>query len=290
MGRVKSDSDKTISTLRQQAVDRAWEREVELVRDGKGTRQWTAEEQKELLEKGRVEGYHGHHMQSVKINPENAGNPDNIQFLTRDEHIKGAHKDDPRNNPTNGYYDPQTKTMHDFKDNQIAPVQSTELQQNAWSTQEERVQAYKQGLVYRNDRAFEARMGKYEKGINERTDLTAEQKAEKLSAMEAKYEAQKQEYRENILGKENSSEKEMNKSAGSAKNENAAAANSNGNATSDETGASSSGTTGETSNESSSGMSNETSGGTSNESSGGTSDDSSNGSSGGSGNDEGMKL
>ena len=35
MGRVKSDSDKTTSTLRQQAVDRAWEREVELVREGK---------------------------------------------------------------------------------------------------------------------------------------------------------------------------------------------------------------------------------------------------------------
>ena len=305
MGRVKSDSDKTTSTLRQQAVDRAWEREVELVREGKGTRQWTPEEQKELLSTGKVEGYQGHHMQSVNTYPENAGNPDNIQFLTHDEHFNGAHNSS-YYNQTNGYYDPQTKTMNEFKDNQIEPVQPVELEQSAWSTPEEREEAYKQGLVYRNDRDYDDKLAKYEKGLNERTDLTDEQKAERLSTMKEKYEAQKQEFRENILGKENSSEKEMNESAGSAKNENAGAAGSNVNATSDEAGAAPSGTTTGTSNESSSGTSNGASGGASNESSSGTSNgasggasnesssgssnDSSGGSSGGSGNDEGMGL
>ena len=187
MGRVKSDSDKTTSTLRQQAVDRAWEREVELVREGKGTRQWTPEEQKELLSTGKVEGYQGHHMQSVNTYPENAGNPDNIQFLTHDEHFNGAHNGS-YYNQTNGYYDPQTKTMNEFKDNQIEPVQPVELEQSAWSTPEEREEAYKQGLVYRNDRDYDDKLAKYEKGLNERTDLTDEQKAERLSTMKEKYE------------------------------------------------------------------------------------------------------
>ena len=72
--------------LRSRAVKEAWEREAALVRKGKGTRNWTLAEQKELLETGRIKKYVGHHVKCVKSNPELAGDPANIQFLTRSEH------------------------------------------------------------------------------------------------------------------------------------------------------------------------------------------------------------
>ena len=74
--------------LRSRAVKEAWEREAALVRKGKGTRNWTLAEQKELLETGRIKKYVGHHVKCVKSNPELAGDPANIQFLTRSEHYK----------------------------------------------------------------------------------------------------------------------------------------------------------------------------------------------------------
>ena len=54
---------------------------------GKGTRKWTKEQKAELLEKGKVKGFQGHHINNVKDHPELAGNPDNIEFLTRKEHL-----------------------------------------------------------------------------------------------------------------------------------------------------------------------------------------------------------
>ena len=93
------------------AIDAAWEKEQELVRQGKGTRDWTPEQQKDILDPERGKAYDddgrafdGQHMKSVAKYPEHQGHPDNIQFLTRQEHLE-AHKGSWQN-PTNWYYDP----------------------------------------------------------------------------------------------------------------------------------------------------------------------------------------
>lgn len=53
-----------------------------------GTGPWTKAEKKELLETGKVKGYQGHHVNSVKDNAEMAGNPDNIKFVKgRTDHL-----------------------------------------------------------------------------------------------------------------------------------------------------------------------------------------------------------
>jgi len=49
---------------------------------------WTESEKDELIKTGKVKGYHGHHINSVKANPEEAGNPDNIKFVTPEEHLE----------------------------------------------------------------------------------------------------------------------------------------------------------------------------------------------------------
>ena len=79
---------KRMNYIRQKAVKDAWKQEQEMVKKtGKGTRKWTKEQKAELLEKGKVKGFQGHHINNVKDHPELAGNPDNIEFLTRKEHL-----------------------------------------------------------------------------------------------------------------------------------------------------------------------------------------------------------
>lgn len=58
-------------------------------------------------------------MKSVAEYPEYQGNPDNIQFLTKDEHLE-AHKGSWQN-PTNWYFNPDTKEFVDFGEGE--PVQ-----------------------------------------------------------------------------------------------------------------------------------------------------------------------
>lgn len=110
---LTNEEKKQLSYQRQNAVRNAWKEEKNRVSDGIGTRKWSENEQKELLEKGRVSGYEGHHMKSVKLYPEYAGDSKNIQFLTEDEHLYGAHKGD-YHNLTNGYYDWDSKQMVEF--------------------------------------------------------------------------------------------------------------------------------------------------------------------------------
>lgn len=102
-----------LTNLRQKAVRDAWKEEKELIEQGMCTRPWTKDEQKELKETGRVKGYYGHHMKSVANYPEHAGNYKNIQFLTNEEHIQGAHQGSTRN-LTNGYYNPKTGEISKF--------------------------------------------------------------------------------------------------------------------------------------------------------------------------------
>lgn len=72
------------------AIRQAWEREQNLVQEGKGTRDWTEEQQADILnpnkgkaydDKGRA--FEGQHMKSVGKYPEYQDNPDtNYQRAT----------------------------------------------------------------------------------------------------------------------------------------------------------------------------------------------------------------
>lgn len=118
-----------INKERKAAVREAWKNERAHVRNGNGTRDWSLSEQRQILAKGKANGYEGHHMKSVREYPQYAGDSKNIQFLNRNEHVNGAHKGSTQN-PTNGYYDHKTGTMHDFGNRspqaaQVQPLSST---------------------------------------------------------------------------------------------------------------------------------------------------------------------
>ena len=67
-------------------------------------------------------------MKSVESYPEYQGNPDNIQFLTRSEHL-AAH-DGSWLNPTNWYYDPITKEKTVFAEDELIPCKVIELSES----------------------------------------------------------------------------------------------------------------------------------------------------------------
>lgn len=118
---MTKEEKRQITNARQNAVRNAWKEEQARVENGQGTRNWSPVEQKELLETGHVTRYEGHHMKSVSLSPEQAGNPDNIQFLSESEHLDGAHRGS-YHNTTNGYYDPQTGIMHEFSETGLEPA------------------------------------------------------------------------------------------------------------------------------------------------------------------------
>ncbi len=123
---LSNEQKKQLSYQRQSAVRNAWKVEKSRVSEGFGTRNWTPSQQKELLERGAVKGYDGHHMKSVSKYPEYAGDPKNIQFLTESEHFEGAHQGS-YHNLTNGYYDPETQTMNEFEGNELREIPVNEL-------------------------------------------------------------------------------------------------------------------------------------------------------------------
>lgn len=107
-----------------QAVRDEWEIEQQLVREGKGTRDWTPEQQQSIITKGKAydengKAFEGHHMKSAECHPEYQGDAGNIQFLTRIEH-RDAHGGNFQN-PTNGYYNPMTGVTTDFGDGPYMP-------------------------------------------------------------------------------------------------------------------------------------------------------------------------
>ena len=101
------------------AIRQAWQKERERVLLGKGTRDWTPEQQQDIIDKGKAydadgKSFEGQHMKSAEKYPEYQGDPDNIQFLTKKEHLD-AHRGNWQN-PTNWYYDPVTYEFTDFGD------------------------------------------------------------------------------------------------------------------------------------------------------------------------------
>ena len=112
------------------AIRVAWQNEQELVREGKGTRDWTKEQQQDILDRGKAydgsgRAFDGQHMKSAEKYPEYQGDPGNIQFLTREEHLE-AHQGNWQN-PTNWYYDPVTKQFFDFGEGLYIPCKIIEL-------------------------------------------------------------------------------------------------------------------------------------------------------------------
>lgn len=127
MSRRTSESNKAILA--------AWNKEQELVREGKGTRDWTPEQQQDILDKGKAydenaRAFEGQHMKSAEKYPEYQGDPENIQFLTRAEHLE-AH-DGNWQNPTNWYFNPVTKEKVDFGDGPVIPCKVIQLQNRSF--------------------------------------------------------------------------------------------------------------------------------------------------------------
>lgn len=119
------------------AIHEAWEREKTLVLKGQGTRDWTPEQQKDIIGKGKAydedgKAFEGHHMKSAEKYPEFQGDADNIQFLTRTEH-RDAHGGD-FHNSTNGYYDYNSKKTTDFGDNKYTPCKPILLENPQYNT------------------------------------------------------------------------------------------------------------------------------------------------------------
>ena len=114
-----------LNAERSKGVREAWKNEKALVEQGRGTREWSKTQQTQLMQTNRVEGYDGHHMKSVSTYPQHAANPDNIQFLSKQEHIElhQAYKQ------TNGHYDPATKQMTNFRGDELRAPQSKALAQ-----------------------------------------------------------------------------------------------------------------------------------------------------------------
>lgn len=113
------------------AILAAWNKEQELVQEGKGTREWTPEQQRDILEKGKAYdeygvAFQGQHMKSAEMYPEYQGDPGNIQFLTRSEHLE-AHNGSWKN-PTNWYFNPVTKEKVDFGEGPFIPCEIIPLQ------------------------------------------------------------------------------------------------------------------------------------------------------------------
>ncbi|MFV0505706.1 MAG: RHS repeat-associated core domain-containing protein [Bacteroidales bacterium] len=103
----KKDKQRELNNKRQKAVKKAWKQEQELVwRTNKGTRDWNDDEIKELKETGKVSGYEGHHINDVSNNHKQADNPNNIEFLARDEHL-AAHDGDFHNQTSGDMIDRQ---------------------------------------------------------------------------------------------------------------------------------------------------------------------------------------
>lgn len=114
-----------IEKNRKYATKESLDRERELVRQGKGTRDWTPEQQADILQGYRPKdangvSYEGHHMMSVSEYPQYAGDVNNIQWLSYDEHLYGAHRSN-THFPTNGYYDPVTGIITPFENEPVAP-------------------------------------------------------------------------------------------------------------------------------------------------------------------------
>lgn len=114
------------------AIAVAWENEQKLVSKGQGTREWTQDQQRDISERGKAydengRAFEGQHMKSVEKYPEYQGDPGNIQFLSKQEHLE-AHGGNWKN-PTNWYFDPVTKEITAFGEAMFIPCKVIDLKE-----------------------------------------------------------------------------------------------------------------------------------------------------------------
>ncbi len=196
MGSTLTPEEKDVRNARRRGIDLAWERERAYVQMGLGTRDWTPEQQKELIETHRVSGYYAHHMSSVSIDPQNASNPDNIQFLTFDEHL-AAHDGSFKTNPTHGRYDPETGKTHTFEDGKIEAVEAKGLSEpisDIRNTEGMMTDA----AIWEYSEAVDAHCRRAERKVMKSEHLTDKQKEETIAAMRENAENNKTSFIENM--------------------------------------------------------------------------------------------
>ena len=141
------------------AVALAWANEQQRVMEGKGIRDWTPEQQKDILERGKAyddkgRAFEGQHMKSVEKYPEYQSDPDNIQFLTKEEHLE-AHQGSWKN-PTNWYYDPVTKEITDFGDEKYIPCAIIDLSEPISTASIQSPEAHEKEPVLNNNNRTES--------------------------------------------------------------------------------------------------------------------------------------
>ena len=132
------------------AIRLAWEQEKERVLEGKGTRDWTPEQQKDIVERGKAydadgRAFEGHHMKSAEHNPDYQGEPGNIQFLTHQEHLSAHHEN--WQTPTNWYYNPVTKEYIGFEEKAFAPCEVIKLNSPVYPLGSPTFETEKDGIV-----------------------------------------------------------------------------------------------------------------------------------------------
>lgn len=163
------NSSPKMDSQRQKAVADAWEREQELVLQGKGTRDWSVGQQIELITTGKVRGFEGQHMLNVSDHPELAGDERNIQFLTFEEHFYGAH-DGNWKNSTEGKFDPETNKMISSGDSQLPDLQILELTNTVDASQAESLSALDPKFGYSRHEGYDESKEKY-RGIKSKGSI-----------------------------------------------------------------------------------------------------------------------
>ena len=194
MSSTKTQEQKDLDNARSRGVRQAWERERAYVAKGMGTRNWTQDEQKELLETGRVSGYEAHHMSSVSKDPQNADNPDNIQFLTHDEHL-AAH-DGNYQNAAKGYYDPDTGKTHSFNMEGIKAVEPGALTNPL--SEEDAEKSYKDHAKRTYDERVDARLKRESRAIDKNDNLSPKEKEAAKEALNDRAEKAKEAFNGNV--------------------------------------------------------------------------------------------
>lgn len=98
LSQLLSDKTQDQTKMRSVGVKRAWQYEkAEIEMGGKGTTEWSKEQQNEILETGKVRGAEGHHINNVADNPELQANPDNIVMAKDKKQHLNMHKGDFKN-------------------------------------------------------------------------------------------------------------------------------------------------------------------------------------------------
>ena len=87
--RIEATAIREVNNASSRAVNQVWRHEADTIRSGgSGTRDWTFQESRELLTRGRVSGYEVDHIQPVSVRPDLAGSISNLQILSRSEHLR----------------------------------------------------------------------------------------------------------------------------------------------------------------------------------------------------------